>query len=95
MAQLHLEIVSPERTLFNGEVEQVKLPGALGSFAILPHHAPLVSTLLQGEVSYTLQGEVHLLKILSGFVEVSDDRVIVCMEEGEQPYPPTQGNQGK
>ena len=81
MAQLHLEIVSPERMLFNGEVEQVKLPGALGSFAILPHHAPLVSTLLQGEVSYALQGEIHRLKIQNGFVEVSDDQVMVCIEE--------------
>ena len=81
MAQLHLEIVSPERMLFNGEVEQVKLPGALGSFAILPHHAPLVSTLLQGELSYTLQGEIHRLKIQSGFVEVSNDQVMVCIEE--------------
>ena len=43
MKKLHLNIVSPEKELFNGEVESVTLPGTMGSFSILPQHAPIVS----------------------------------------------------
>lgn len=47
-----LEILSPERTLFSGEVESVTLPGTLGEFTVLRHHAPLISSLTAGEVRF-------------------------------------------
>ena len=50
MKKLHLNIVSPEKELFNGEVESVTLPGTMGSFSILPQHAPIVSSLGTGKL---------------------------------------------
>ena len=52
MKDLHLNIVSPEKDIFDGEVDSVTLPGAMGSFTILPQHAPIVSSLKAGLVSY-------------------------------------------
>ena len=50
-----LEILSPERTLYSGEVERVTLPGALGEFTVLRRHAPIISALVKGEVKYLLK----------------------------------------
>ena len=52
MKGLHLDIVSPDKEIFNGEVDSVTLPGTLGSFTILPKHAPIVSSLKAGVLSY-------------------------------------------
>ena len=80
MGKLHLSIVSPERGVFDGDVAIVTLPGALGSFSILPGHAPLVSSLKQGVVSYTTEDNAeHTYDVQGGFVEVSDDIVSVCI----------------
>ena len=57
MKKLHLNIVSPEKELFNGEVESVTLPGTMGSFSILPQHAPIVSSLGTGKLIYATDGE--------------------------------------
>ena len=67
-----MEIVSPDGILFEGEAERVSFPGAAGSFDILPHHAPLIAALRQGK-----RGEQA---IKSGFVEVKDDYISVCIE---------------
>ena len=80
MKKLHLNIVSPEKELFNGEVESVTLPGTMGSFSILPQHAPIVSSLGTGKLIYATDGEEHELDIQSGFVEMSNGRVAVCIE---------------
>lgn len=48
---LHLIVVSPESTLFDGKVEIVTLPGELGSFSVLYDHAPLISSLIKGEIN--------------------------------------------
>ncbi len=50
MKKLHLNIVSPEKELLNGEVESVTLPGTMGSFSILPQHAPIVCMVGNGEI---------------------------------------------
>lgn len=81
MKKLHLNIVSPEKELFNGEVESVTLPGTMGSFSILPQHAPIVSSLGTGKLIYATDGEEHELDIQSGFVEMSNGRVAVCIEQ--------------
>ena len=53
MKELHLSIVSPEKSVFDGDVKIVTLPGTIGSFSILPGHAPIVSSLKAGTLSYT------------------------------------------
>lgn len=81
MKGLQLIIVSPEKELFNGEVENVTLPGMIGSFTILPQHAPIVSSLKAGTLSYvTMNGEEHMQEINGGFIEMNDNKVSVCVD---------------
>ena len=80
MKELHLSIVSPEKSIFDGNVKIVALPGMIGSFSILPGHAPIVSSLKAGTLSYTtMDGEEHTMDIQGGFVEMSDGTVSACV----------------
>ena len=80
MKELHLSIVSPEKSVFDGEVKIVTLPGTVGSFSILPRHAPIVSSLKAGTLAYTtMDDEEHTLDIQGGFVEMSDGAASVCV----------------
>ena len=80
MKELHLSIVSPEKSVFDGEVKIVTLPGTVGSFSILPEHSPIVSSLKAGTLGYTtMDGEEHTLDIQGGFVEMSDGTASVCV----------------
>jgi F-type H+-transporting ATPase subunit epsilon len=76
---LKLKIVSPERIEFDGEAEQVIVPGTQGQFEILNNHAPIISTLQKGKVLY----DGHELEILGGFVEVQKNEVSLCIEKSE------------
>lgn len=81
MKGLQLNIVSPEKELFNGEVENLTLPGMIGLFTILPQHAPIVSSLKAGILSYvTMDGEEHEQEINGGFIEMNDNKVSVCID---------------
>lgn len=77
---LSLKVISPEKVLFTGEVENVLVPGEVGEFEILTDHAPIISTLTDGRVVYTVNGEKKTLQILGGFVEVQKNEVILCVE---------------
>lgn len=80
MKELHLSIVSPEKMIFDGRVNSVTLPGTIGSFTILPQHAPIVSSLQAGKLSYvTESNEEQVMEIQGGFVEMSDGEVSVCI----------------
>ena len=80
MKELHLSIVSPEKSIFDGNVKIVTLPGTVGSFSILPGHAPIVSSLQAGTLSYTtMEGEERTIDIQGGFVELSDGTVSACI----------------
>lgn len=80
MKELHLSIVSPEEVVYDGQATSVTLPGTTGVFSILVHHAPIISSLKEGVVSYiTPDGEEHTLDIHSGFVEMSNGEVSVCV----------------
>jgi len=80
MKELHLVIVSPERIVFDGMVESVTLPGELGEFQVLSDHAPLISSLVAGEVKYVIGKETQVLQITEGFVEVRNNQISVCAE---------------
>lgn len=77
---LYLEIISPEKVIFKGEVESVLVPGTLGSFEILNNHAPIVSSLECGKVVYATKEEKKQLDINGGFVEVQKNIVSLCVE---------------
>lgn len=92
---MYLEIVSPEATLFSGEVTSVTVPGINGEFQMLQNHAPIVSLLQEGEVK--VQGDITIeedfqnkftkgatgetvLAISSGTIEMKDNKVIVLAD---------------
>lgn len=83
---LKLEIVTPERKVFDAEVEGVTIPTASGEAGILTNHAPLVSELKPGVLSYTARGgAIDRLAISGGFVEVSGNKVSVLTDTAEAP----------
>jgi F-type H+-transporting ATPase subunit epsilon len=80
---LHLQIVTPERVAFDGEVDEVIVPGSEGALGILPHHAPLISLLGQGVLCLKCQGEDEEFAIFGGFLQVRPDRVVVLAETAD------------
>ena len=80
---LRLEIVTPERKVVDETVDAVTVPGANGEIGILPNHAPLISTLKPGILSYTRGGAIDRLVVSGGFVEVSADKVSVLADVAE------------
>ncbi len=79
-----LELVTPDRRVIRAEVEEVQLPGRDGYLGILPGHAPLLTELGAGVLSYHQGGQVHYATALMGFAEVLGDRVIVLAERAER-----------
>lgn len=77
---LNLKIVSPEKTVFKGDVESVLVPGTAGEFEILTDHAPIISTLSEGRVQYSSKEGKKELQIHGGFVEVRRNEVSMCVE---------------
>lgn len=77
-----LEILTPERKLFSGEVFGVQMPGISGSFEVLDKHAPLVSALKAGRIKVLRDRQNHFdyYDIKGGFVEVLNNRVSVLVE---------------
>lgn len=77
---LKLKIISPEKVIFDGEVESLKVPGIQGGFEILNNHAPIISSLVKGDVEYKGKGESEKLSIIGGFVEVKKNDISLCVE---------------
>ena len=80
MPTFHLELVSPERLLFSGEVEQVDVPGAEGDFGVLAGHAPLVALLRPGILTVINGAERQRIVVFGGFVEVSPTGMTVLAD---------------
>jgi F-type H+-transporting ATPase subunit epsilon len=82
---LQLVVVTPERQLLSEPVTEVQLPGADGYLGVLPGHAPLITELGIGELTYlTTSGQSGLLAVVRGFAEVLQDRVSVLAEMAER-----------
>ena len=77
---MKLRIITPNEALFEGEVESVTLPGTAGSFSVLNNHAPIISSLESGKVVVRTQDGSQDYPLNSGFVEVRDNIIIVCIE---------------
>ena len=80
---IQLEIVTPERLAYSDEVDSVVVPGTLGELGILPHHAPLVSTLGVGELRIRKGGSEESFAIVGGFLQVRPDKVVVMAETAD------------
>ncbi len=74
---MHLEILTPDKKVFEGEVKIVTFPGADGSFQVMDHHAPLISLLKHGRVEYKDIEGTQNIEITGGVVEVLKNNVIL------------------
>ena len=83
MATLHFELVSPQKLVFSGEVDQVDVPGAEGDFGVLAGHAPTVVTIRPGILTVFVGGKAEKIVVLGGFAEVSDKGLTVLAEVAE------------
>ena len=80
MDNIHLIIYSPERTILEKMVCKVSLPGTKGRFMVLNDHAPLISSLEQGRITFVSSGVEENVDIQSGFVEIAFNKIIACVE---------------
>ena len=78
---LRLKVISPEKILFDGDVESVTVPGTLGEFEVLENHAPIISSLNAGKMMFVVSNEGKMeINIAGGFVEVQKNEVSLCVE---------------
>ncbi len=78
---MHLEIITPEKKLFEGEIKLIKVPGSKGSFEILKNHAPIISTLENGVVKILgSDGVETLFHIGGGVIEAKENNIILLAE---------------
>jgi|TARA_B100000929_G_scaffold141984_1_gene112339 F-type H+-transporting ATPase subunit epsilon len=78
---MQLEILSPEKTLFTGEVNSVIFPGSQGKFQILNNHAPIISSLSQGNIDYKINSKTNQVEIKRGIVEVLKNKISALIEQ--------------
>ena len=84
MPGIRLDVVTAERMVYSDDVDMVIAPGFEGQLGILPHHTPLMTTLLPGELRIKKGSEEISLAISGGFLEVRPDRVIVLADAAER-----------
>lgn len=77
---MHLEIITPDKKIFEGEVTSATFPGADGTFQILNDHAPLISLLNQGLVEYKSKEANNQIRITGGVVEVLKNKVVLLAD---------------
>jgi F-type H+-transporting ATPase subunit epsilon len=80
MAKLHFSLVSPERELFAGEVDQVDAPGSEGDFGVLAGHAPFMTSLKEGRVKVFNDGDSVVFDVRGGFADVTPAGLTILAE---------------
>ncbi len=82
--KLHFSLVSPERELFAGEVDQVDAPGTEGNFGVLAGHAPFMTTLKEGRVHVHLDQAELVFEVRGGFADVTPQGLTILAEHAEE-----------
>lgn len=78
---MHLEIITPEKSIFKGEIDSAIFPGTEGSFGVLPNHSPIISTLKNGEIKIVESDKKEaVFTVNGGVVEISNNKIIVLAE---------------
>ena len=78
---MYLEIITPEKKVFEGEIELIKLPGSKGAFEMMNNHAPIISTLEKGSIKVKdLNGKEFFFEVDGGVVENKSNKIIVLVE---------------
>lgn len=80
---LQVEIVTAEGNIFSGQCDSVTAPGEEGQLTILPSHAPLITSLEDGDLKFIQDGEERHIALLGGFMEVNDNKVTVLANAAE------------
>jgi F-type H+-transporting ATPase subunit epsilon len=75
-----LEIITPDKTIYSGEVTAVQFPGSEGSFGVLKNHSPFISTLKKGKIKVTTGSTETEFEVKGGVVEVLKNKIIVLAE---------------
>ena len=75
-----LTVLTPEKTLLEARVSKVSLPGSKGRFMVLKNHAPVISSLTEGDLVYASEGIEASIHVYAGFVEVNDNKITICAE---------------
>ena len=84
MANMYMEIVTPETMLWQGDVRIVTGPGFLGEFGVLPEHAPLITSLEVGPMHFvTAEGEEQWAAVHGGYFEILDNRITILAQHAE------------
>jgi F-type H+-transporting ATPase subunit epsilon len=83
MAQIHLEVVTPSGTVVSEEVDIVTAPGVSGEFGVLANHAPFLSTIKTGTLSFKKDRVAKFLMVTGGFTEVSNNKITFLVESAE------------
>jgi len=78
---MYLELITPDKKVFEGEVSSAALPGTLGSFEVLNSHAPIISSLAKGAVKLKTKDGLKTYQIDGGVVEVLDNKLVVLAEK--------------
>jgi len=83
MAQIHLEVVTPAGPVVSDDVDIVTAPGVGGEFGVLANHAPFLSTIKTGTLSYTKDKQTKYLMVSGGFSEVSNNKITFLVESAD------------
>ncbi len=78
---LHLEIITPDKKIFEGEVDSATFPGAMSPFQVLKNHAPIISSLTRGRVIVKINNQTTEWTVNGGVVEVLNNNIILLAEE--------------
>lgn len=81
---IQIEIVTPEKLVVKDQAEEIQIPGKNGYLGVLPGHAPLITELAVGEISYRLGGHTTHISVAWGFAEVLSDKVTIMAETAER-----------
>ena len=81
---MHLEIITPDKTIFKGEIISATFPGSKGSFQVLKDHAALISPLEKGKVTYKTNDQEQEIAVNGGIVEVLKNNIILLAEESKE-----------
>ena len=78
---MYLEIITPDKRLYSGEIELIRVPGSKGSFEVLKNHAPIISTLEKGKIKIlTADKKEEFIQVSGGMIEVKNNNIIVLAE---------------
>lgn len=86
MNSINLKLVTPERTVLSKELESLSCPTALGQITILPNHAPLVATLIPGELVARNQGEEFFINVTGGFIQIDKNSTVTILADAAEHF---------